>query len=148
MSEKEKSGLESLFDNKILRYVGTYIAVGFGFLQFLVFAVDQYGLGNHWIDRFLLVWIALLPALLILLYFGDKLGVSGQPRWPKYAIASNVVLALALGGLGVQGEAADAVEVVELTNEEGETIQTLVPSLNKIKSLASFQMENATGSRA
>lgn len=145
MSEKEKSGLESLFDNKILRYVGTYIAVGFGFLQFLVFAVDQYGLGNHWIDRFLLVWIALLPALLILLYFGDKLGVSGQPRWPKYAIASNVVLALALGGLGVQGEAADAVEVVELTNEEGETIQTLVPSLNKIKSLASFQMENATG---
>jgi len=145
MSEREKTGLESLLDNKIVKYVGTYLAIGFGILQFIVFAVGQYNLGDHWIDRFLLIWVALLPALLILLYYGGKMGDTSQPRWPIYAIASNVVLALALGGIVVKSEAADQVEVVELTNEEGETIKTVVPSLNKIKSLASFQMENATG---
>lgn len=143
MSKDEKSGLEGLFDNKLVKYLGTYLAVGFGILQFIDFAEGQYNLGNHWIDRFLLIWITLLPALFILLYFGNK--KSGQLSWPKYAVATNIALSFVLGFFLVTGHASDAVEIVEVTNEEGQKVQTVVPSLNKIKSLASFQMENATG---
>jgi len=60
----------------------------------------------------------------------------------------NVIVALLLGGFLFNGQAADQSELIELTNEEGKKVKALVPSLNKVKTVASFQFENLTGDAA
>ncbi len=148
--ENNKIGFQALWEKKVPQYVGSYFAIGFGLLQFLNFIIGRYDLSENLVDKYMLVWFALLPAIVILIYFGGKLSpitTKGKLKWPKFAVIGNLVLALLLGGLLFNGEAkaAEQAEVLQLTNEEGDRIEAVVPSLNKVKSVACFQFENKTG---
>ena len=121
--ETKKTGLQSLWDRKFPQYIGTYFAVGFGLLQFLIIVTKQYNLSESLVDKYLIVWFALLPALLILIYFKGKLNPStesGVLKWPKFAVIGNIVVAFLLGGLLPIGDiqAAEQGEIVQLTDEE------------------------------
>lgn len=147
-TETNKTSIENLWDRKVPQYLGTYLAVGFGLLQFLEFISNRYDLNSHWVDKYLIVWLALIPAIAVLAYFGAQLRPFfsfNQLRWPKLLILGNVVLALSLGAFLVNGETAPDNEVIEVTDEDGKTVTALVPSLHKVKTIACFQFENLTG---
>lgn len=144
----KKSWIEDLWDRKVPQYLGTYLAVGFGLLQFLEFITSRYNLESYWVDKYLIIWLALIPAMAILAYFGPELRpffAFKQLRWPKLLMLTNVVLALFLGGIFFSAGAIEQSEVVEITDEDGNTVQALVPSLQKVKTIACFQFENLTG---
>lgn len=148
--EANKSGLQKLWDLKFPQYIGTYFAVGFGALQFLEFLSKRYDLSGNFVDKYLLVWFALLPALLILIYFQGKLNPTtekGVLKWPKIAVIGNLIIAFLLGGLFFNGDTSVASqgELVQVTNEEGKELNAVVPALHKVKSVACFQFENLTG---
>lgn len=143
-----KNWMEDLWDRKVPQYLGTYLAVGFGLLQFLEFISSRYNLESYWVDKYLIIWLALLPAIATLAYFGENLRpffAFTRLRWPKLLILGNAILALALGGFAFSDGATDQGKVVELTDEEGNTVQALVPTLQKVKTIACFQFENLTG---
>jgi len=147
--ETKNTKLNAFWDKKFPQYLGTYFAVGFGALQFLEFLIKRYDLSGNFVDKYLLVWFALLPALLILIYFKGKLNPStekGVLKWPKFAVIGNFVIAFLLGGLFFNGESKEEVhsEVVQLTNEDGKEIKAVIPAIHKVKSIACFQFENRT----
>lgn len=140
--------IDKWWARKVPQYLGTYLAVGFGLLQFLAFIISRYDLGEHWVDKYLVVWLSLLPAIATAVYFGGKLRpnfASDDLKWAKLFVAGNLLASLSLGGLLFNGTAAAQGQVVELTNEEGEQVSAVVPALQKVKTLACFQFENETG---
>ena len=146
--QREQTLLQKLWDRKIPQYLGSYLAVGFGLLQFLEFVSGRYNLSDFWVDKYLLVWLIMIPAIVTLIYFNGQLSpstTSGNLKWPKAVVAGNTIIALLLGGFLFNGETANASsEVVQLTDEEGQTVTAVVPSLNKVKNIAVFQFENLT----
>ncbi|MFD2585622.1 hypothetical protein ACFSQJ_01695 [Croceitalea marina] len=146
-SETNKTWIQQLWDKKVPQYLGTYFAVGFGLLQFVEFLTTRYDLSQYLVDKYLLVWFTLVPAITVLIYFSDQLNPktdSGTIKWPKYLIIGNVIIAFVLAGLLFNGDTTQQTEVVKLTNEEGKEIKAFVPSLKKVKTIACFQFENLT----
>ncbi|WP_350288553.1 tetratricopeptide repeat protein [uncultured Croceitalea sp.] len=146
-SETNKSWFQNLWDRKVPQYLGTYFAVGFGLLQFVEFLTIRYNLSEYLVDKYLLVWFTLVPAIITLIYFNDQLNPktkSGVVKWPKFLVIGNVIVAFLLGGLLFNGDNTKQVEIVNLTNEEGKEVKALVPALKKVKTVASFQFENLT----
>jgi len=150
-SEVPQSVFEKLWDKKLPQYIGSYLAVGFGVLQFLTFVTTRYDLQSSIVEKYLLVWLLLLPAIATLIYFKGKLQPvvgEGIAKWPKYLVISNVALALILGGVMFNGSAKaenSESETIILTDEQGKEITHVVPSLNKVQTIASFRFENLTG---
>ncbi|NRB46335.1 MAG: hypothetical protein HRU41_01590 [Saprospiraceae bacterium] len=149
-TETNKTGLEDLWERKVPQSLGTYLAVGFGLLQFLEFTTNRYDLGGHWVDKYLVVWIALVPAIAILAYYGSPLrpiSSLNDLKWPKFIILTNLLVAIGAGIFLFNDSSSDASEIVQMTDEDGNTVQAVVPSLQKIKTIACFQFENQTGDR-
>ena len=146
--QTEQTFMQKLWDSKIPQYLGSYLAVGFGLLQFLEFVTGRYNWSNFWVDKYLLVWLIMIPAIITLIYFNGQLSpitAQGTLKWPKFLVAGNAIVALLLGGFLFNGDTVTAAsEVVELTDEEGQTVTAVVPSLNKVKNVAVFQFENLT----
>ena len=47
---EQPSLFKKLWDRKVPQLLGTYLAVGFGVLQFLEFISRRYDLGGGWVD--------------------------------------------------------------------------------------------------
>jgi len=83
-----------------------------------------------------------------LIYYGTQLKSSSALapiKWPKFLIIGNVLLSLLLGGFLFNEVAPSQSKIIEYTNEAGDQVETIVPSLHKIKTVACFQFENLTG---
>ena len=142
--------LEELWNRKVPQYVGSYLAIGFGLLQFLLFITQRYPVSEKLVDKYLLVWLLLVPAFTMLIYFrkGQEFSTKGASKWSNVFVISNTVLALLAGIFMFNGDSKTSEsEVVEITNEEGSQVTAIVPSLNKIKTIANFQFENLTGDK-
>jgi len=64
-----------LWERKVPQYLGTYLAVGFGLLQFLEFITRRFAIGDFMVDGYLLLWLLLIPAVALLIYY------EGLPPW-------------------------------------------------------------------
>ena len=53
---------EKLWERKVPQLLGTYLAVGFGVLQFVEFISRRFSMSSFWIDSYLLLWLMLIPA--------------------------------------------------------------------------------------
>lgn len=138
-TETKETLLENLWHRKVPQYLSTYLAVGFGLLQFVEFITKRYDFREYWVDKYLLVWLTLLPTVATLVYFRGQFNPSTSSiplKWPKYLILGNVVLALSLGGFMFNGTGASQGEMVEFTNEAGEQEKVLVPSLSNRKKIS------------
>ncbi len=50
LAGKKKLTFESIWERKIPQYIGTYFAIGFGLLQFVVFITQRYSLNENLVD--------------------------------------------------------------------------------------------------
>lgn len=134
---------EKLWERKVPQLLGTYLAVGFGVLQFVEFISKRFSLSNFWVDSYLLLWLLLLPAVALLLYYKGLPTKTGKGlNWKKWAVFGNIGLALLLVLL-VPGSAAPAVtETVTTTDKDGATVSRVIPSAAAVKRIAVFQLSN------
>ncbi|MFP2996914.1 tetratricopeptide repeat protein [Spongiivirga sp. MCCC 1A20706] len=146
MSEASNNTFFSkIWQRKVPQYLGTYFAIGFGLLQFFEFVIKRYNLSNQLLDKYLLVWLALVPAITIIIYFGGELKFkSTSLKWPKILVILNIVVVICLG-LFVNGNKKNQDIAIQLTDENGNKIEAKVPILNRIKTIANFQFKNETG---
>lgn len=139
----------SLWEKKVPQYLGTYFAVGFGIFQFLDIAVKRYDLGDALVDKYTLIWFLLIPAVIILIYFHSSVFSFDRAKrfnWPRFVVFGNVLFAVVLGSLLFNNEvnAQSEDKLVQLVDEEGQELEVLVPSLDRIKTIACFQFINET----
>ena len=138
--------LRTLTDRNFFALLGTYLAVGFGLLQFIEFLVNRYGLDPSLIDRYLIVWLVSLPAVAIVTYSGGR--PPARPRWPHWVVPANLLLSLLLafvlvdGGSGApEGQAT----TVTVQDEGGIQLTGAVPGESQVKYLSVFAFDNETG---
>ncbi|MBL4746174.1 MAG: tetratricopeptide repeat protein [Flavobacteriaceae bacterium] len=141
-----KTFIQILWDRNVPQYLGTYLAVGFGLLQFVEFITKRYKLSDVLVDKYLLVWLALLPAIIIIIYFGGQLKFkSTNLKWPRFIVITNILFAFLAAGFLFNGKQTINFSQIELVNEEGQKFNVIVPARNKVKTVASFQFKNLTG---
>lgn len=132
--------------------LGTYLAVGFGVLQFVEFISRRFSLADFWVDGYLLLWLLLIPAVSLLLYYrglppkGTKL-VAGWKRWAVYGNILIAVLALLFVPKG-KGAPVSATETISTTDEAGNDVQRIIPAASAIQRIGLFEFENAGGTAA
>jgi len=150
--EKETTNKTSFFNKiwqrKVPQYLGTYFAIGFGLLQFFEFLIKRYNLNlsNVLLDKYLLVWLAMVPAIVLIIYYGADLKFkSTRLKWPKIFVIGNIMAVLGIAFF-VNNTSENKGISVELMNENNEKVQKEIPVLNKIKTIANFQFKNETGS--
>ena len=139
--------LRNLNEKNFFALLGTYLAVGFGLLQFIEFLVNRYGLDPSFIDRYLVVWLVSLPAVSILIYYGGALSRKGEaPRWPQWVVPANLLLSLVLAALLFNNkrpeEENDAGTTVTVQDESGASVTAAVPGRNQVKHLSVFAFDN------
>ena len=141
MTETRNDGfMNTILDTKLLQYLGSYLAIGFGLLQFLEFITNRYDLSELLVDRYLLVWLLSIPAVIILILTKGKL--SGKQGLLKMAgVFGNFALAFILSFLLI-GKVEGESKIVQLTDESGKQIAAVIPSRDKTKSIAAFQFSN------
>lgn len=141
---EQSSLFTKLWDKKVPQFLGTYLAVGFGVLQFLEFVTRRYDLGGAWVDAYLLLWLGALPAVALLLYYRGlpPRGTGKIASWKRWGIYANLTLLLPLLWLLPGTEASAKTQVVATVDEAGKTVQRVVPTSSAVQRLAIFGLQN------
>lgn len=146
MSTTESSNLFArLWERKVPQLLGTYLAVGFGLLQFLEFVVNRYELSGNLVDKYLVLWLVSLPAVAMLVYHRGLANKMAAAQ--RVMVAANLGLAIGLAAFLFNGdEAVGDVEVnIAATAKDLDGNLRNVPEASAIKKLAIFPFENKTG---
>ncbi|WP_020568019.1 tetratricopeptide repeat protein [Neolewinella persica] len=135
--------IEKLWERKVPQLLGTYLAVGFGVLQFVEFISRRFSMSSFWVDSYLLLWLLLLPAVALLLYYkGLPAKVGKGFNWKKWAIFGNLGLALLLVFVLPGSVAPAATETVVTTDTDGKKVSRVIPSASSVQRIAVFELSN------
>ncbi len=138
-----RNWLQKLMSKQTLKFVGSYLAIGFAVLQFIHFISDRYTLDSVWVDLYLLLWLALIPSVFIVSYFGPDLK-NRNLKWPRIILGINI-LAISISVFLLLTNDAKANETdryIELIDENGNKVSSLVPKLDHVKNISIFQFRN------
>jgi len=141
--EEGLSWLALLVKKRIPQILGLYILVSLGILQLMKWMVDRFVLSPHLPDFVLAASLSMIPTVLILAYFHGR---PGQGKWikaEKIGISINVLASAVLLVFLFYGKSLGAATTtVTLKNEEGQTVERVIPKSEFLKSFAVFFFEN------
>ena len=70
--------IQDLWDRRFFQYVGTYLGVCFGLVQFAEFLEGRYGLENNLFEKVFIFLVIMLPAVALYIY---NHGRKGHDAW-------------------------------------------------------------------
>lgn len=134
MDAEEKSFLQQLWENKFVKITLPYIIGAWGFLQVAAFFESRYSWAQNWPDFILVLALVMLPSVLIFSYYqGDSSSIS-LTKFERFFIPINLVIAIVLASFGVgKSDLNNSASKVMVVNEEGESIERVVPNTSVIK---------------
>jgi tetratricopeptide (TPR) repeat protein len=137
---------KELLARRVPQIVGGYLAAGWLVLEFTDWAVNRYLLSAHLTDFVVAGWLLLLPAVLMLAWFHGKPGRDRWSRAEQIGIAINLLLAGGvLFGLFRGTDLGAATTTVVVEDEEGNTIERVIPKSEFRKSVLVFPFDNVSG---
>lgn len=149
--EPQAGGLWSeLRARRVPQFVGSYLVGSFVFLQFMDWCAARDFFSADWAILAFRFLALLLPSVILLSW---RFGRPGPDQWKKVdkvAVPANVIAATLLVVFMAVGmpflRAGQTTVTIE--DENGETIQRIVPQADRIRRLAGFFFENASGDPA
>ena len=136
-NQPKKSLIQDLWDRRLFQYLGTYLGVSFGLIQFAEFLESRFELGPNLVEKVFLFLLIMLPAVALFIY---NHGRKGHDEWKpieKYFIPTSLVAALGIS-LFMFNNAEKEIEKVSITNTEGDTITRIIPAMGMAKRLVIF----------
>ena len=138
--------LRELFARRVPQIVGAYLAAGWLVLEFTDWAVNRYLLSSHLTDFVVAGWLLLLPAVFIVAWSQGKPGRDRWSRRQQIGIGLNLLVAAGiLFGLFRGTDLGAATTTVVVEDEEGNTIERVVPKSEFRKSVLVFPFDNVSG---
>jgi tetratricopeptide (TPR) repeat protein len=138
-----------LFRRKVPHIFGVYLAGGWAVLEFTDFLVNRYVLSPYLTDFALLAWALMIPTVLMLAYLHGAHGPDAWGRFEKIGIPLNLALAAVFLWVTFSGkDLGAATEAVTVEDEEGQTIERVVPKSAFRKSVAIYYFDNESGDTA
>ncbi len=141
--------LKSLWERRVPHYLGAYLAVCWGVLEFVDWLVNRYVLSPYLTDVVLLGLVSLIPSVLLVAYNHGKPGQDQATKTEKIGVPANIIaslfiLALAFGGKDLGA----ATTTVTVEDEEGNTVERVIPKDEFRKRFALFPFDNQSGDAA
>lgn len=141
--------IRRLLDRRVPQYLSLYVVGGWGFVQFVDWAVDQYLLSPALTNLVVTLLLLFLPTVVVIAW---RHGAPGEDRWQMSdagAIGLNVLLASAIAyGLFRDANLGRAAEVRLIENPEGEMVERTVATPEFRRRLQQFYFVNQTGDPA
>ncbi len=139
--QPKKSFFTSLWERRFFQFFATYIAASWGAIQFLEWGVKRYDLPSVWVDKLVILLLALLPLVCSLIYFHGKIGDDKWWKFEKVFYPINIILALMMSVFLVNSSANDITQEVKITDVEGEEIVREIPKQEFNKRVVVFPVE-------
>lgn len=142
----ETSFTQRLWSRQVPQLLGTYLAVGFGVLQFVEFMTSRYDFSGAWVDRYLLLWLGLIPAVALLIYYRGlpPAGKGKTGGWKRWLIGLNVGIVALFTGLVSGADAAPVTETIAVIDDAGNASQRIIPASSAVQRIAVFDFSNRT----
>jgi len=118
--------LSDLKERRLVQYVGAYIALSFGIVQFAMLAEDRYGWPSSFVDKIVLFFVALLPAVILFTYHHGRPGHDSWKPIEKIFIPLNILIALLLSIFAFNGNSVAQTEVIKIAQEDGTEVEHMV----------------------
>lgn len=137
--------MRKLMERRVPQILGLYVAAGWGFVQFVDWAVHQYALSPDLVNFVAVLLLLLLPSVLWLAW---RHGAPGRDGWRAVdggVVAGNLVAAagtLILAFAGRELGAATTVRLLE--DDQGNVVERVVPRAAFRKSVLVFAFDNAS----
>jgi tetratricopeptide (TPR) repeat protein len=136
-----------LLDRRVPQIVALYVAGAWGFVQFVDWAVGQYGLSPHLVNFVVTALLLLLPSVAWLAW---RHGAPGREKdWglPDGAfVIGNLVIGAGILILAFAGRELGAATTVRLIeDDDGNVVERAVPKAEFRKSLLGFRFERDSG---
>jgi tetratricopeptide (TPR) repeat protein len=129
--------------------LGAYFAGGWVVLEFTDWLVNRYLLSPHLTDFAILAWALMIPTVALLAYFHGAPGPDNWTKLEKIGIPLNGIIAAIVLIVAFAGrDLGAATETITVENEEGLTIERVVPKSEFRKSVANYYFDNASGDTA
>jgi tetratricopeptide (TPR) repeat protein len=143
--EEGLSWLRILVKRRVPQILGLYFLAALGILQLVKWLVDRFILSPHLPDFSLAALLSIIPTVLLLAWFH---GGRSRKKWAKaekIGVAANLAASAALLVFMFYGKTLGAATtMVTLKNEEGQSVERVIPKSEFMKGLAIFFFENKT----
>ncbi|NND32868.1 MAG: hypothetical protein HKN76_09775 [Saprospiraceae bacterium] len=126
-AKEESSLLQDLWDRRFFQYVGTYLGVSFGLVQFAEFVEARYALENNLVEKVLIFLVIMLPAVALYIYNHGRKGHDSWRPIEKIFIPASLVVGIGFSFV-LFNRAEKTAEKISITTEAGETITRMVPT--------------------
>jgi len=150
INEKEKNEqttfMKNLFERRVPQVMGLYFGASWVVVEFADWLVNRYVLSPYLIDLILVALLSLVPTVVIVAYFHGKPGRDKRTSIETLGISVNLLFTAALIFFLFSGrDLGAASKSVILEDEEGNSIERVIPKSEFRKKVASFFFENKTG---
>lgn len=143
---KDKSFFEDLWDRRFFQFLGTYLAVSWGLIQFVSFGSLRDWWESNLVERFTILLLLLLPGMAIYIYNHGRKGDDAWRPYEKWLLPLNLVLALGVAfGISVSNTSKKEElksETVTITTDEGNLITREIPNIQMANRLVVFPLNN------
>lgn len=140
-----KSVLQRLWDRRFFQYLATYLGVSWGLIQFVEWLVSRYNLDSGWVDNLAIFLFAILPTVILFIYFHGRAGHDEWKPFEKIVYPINFVVAIIAAFFLFDTNAQDRVREVEVTNLEGDTITRIMPAKEFTSKIVFFPFTTESG---
>lgn len=142
---QETSLLQDLWNRRFFQYLGTYLGLSFGLLQFMDFLVNRYQLDSSLVDKTFIFLAVLIPAVATFIYNHGRPGHDRWNRFERFFIPASLVIGLTLAVVLFNDSAAQAAtEKISIATLSGGQETRVVPKVEFTKRFAIFPFEDRT----
>jgi len=144
-SEEKPSFFKDLFQRRVPQILGIYFAGHLGIIIFMEWLVHNNPVSPHLPTFCLVALSSIIPTILLLAYFHGRSGHYQWGRAEKIGIPVNLLVSAVLLFVLFQGKDLGATtKTVSYTDEEGQTIERVIPKSEFRKNIVIFFFENET----
>jgi tetratricopeptide (TPR) repeat protein len=135
-----------LLIRRVPQILGLYLGASWIIVEFVSLLVDRFALSPHLIEFCLVVLGAMIPTVVLLAYVHGRPGRNDWTAVEKIAIPANVLgAALLVGFVFADRPLGAATHTVLLEDEEGRTVERVIPKGEFRKKIVLFNFENESG---
>ncbi|KPK59334.1 MAG: hypothetical protein AMS21_10035 [Gemmatimonas sp. SG8_38_2] len=135
-----------LLARRVPQILGLYLGASWIIVEFVSLLVDRFALSPHLIEFCLVVLGAMIPTVVLLAYAHGKPGKNDWTTVEKVAIPANfLATALLVGFVFSDRPLGAATHTVLLEDEEGRTVERVIPKGEFRKKIVLFNFENQSG---
>ena len=147
MEEPKKiSFLRDLNNRRVPQIIGIYFGVSWGIIQFVEWLAKLYNMSPYLEEFSFVALISMLPSAIIIAYFHGRPGPDQWRKVEMISVPSNLILTIVFLVLYFQNrELGATTQKVVVVDEQGVSVERVIPTSGFRKSVMIFFFDNKTG---